>query len=127
MSYVTLGWREMITVGFPIGQLSCITGIHGRQLGKSTMIHDFWSAALKEKWNTLQKQKNGTWKITISTDVEEKIEWCRNALGEGGNGKKSLWRINWIEYRALQGYIGESIDLWLKDDAAVLFKLRWCV
>jgi len=117
----------MISGGFPIGMIPMLTAVQGRQTGKTSMMRDFWAYTLKEKWNTLRRQKNGTWKITISNDIEEKIEWCRNALGDGGNGKKSLWRINWIEYRALQGYEGESITLWLKDDAAVLFKLRWCV
>ena len=125
MSYITPNWFNILKGGFPIGQVPIITSVQGLQMGKTSMMHDFWVSFKYDKWNTLRKQKNGTWKITITNDIEEKIEWCRNALGDGGNGKKSLWRIKWINYRALQGYDGESIDLWLKDDAAVLFKLRW--
>jgi hypothetical protein len=114
---------QQLQGGFPIGTFGAFYG--ARQMGKSTMMHNFWMKTLEGKWNTLRKQNDGTWKITITNDLEEKIQWCRDTLGDGGNGKKSLWRIKWIDYRALQGYAGESIDVWFKEDAAMLFKLRW--
>jgi hypothetical protein len=119
-------WDKLLSGGFPIGTMSLIAS-SPRLAGKSCMIDRYWMNYMKTQvWNVLRKQNDGTWRITISNDLQEKIEWCRHTLGDGGNGKKSLWRMKWIDYRALQGYDGESIDVWFKEDAAMLFKLRWC-
>jgi hypothetical protein len=124
--YERIKWTDQLKGGIPVGALSNIIGGYTGS-GKSMFTYDWWLRQENEQWNKLVKQNGGVWLVTLSKDIEEKIQWLRDSFGEGSNNKKSKWRANWNQLQSFQHSSGRIVDVWLKEDAAMLFKLRWCL
>jgi hypothetical protein len=67
-----------------------------RQPGKTRMVID-WYAHWQERENIMKvREVKGEWHITVE-EPKAKVEWCREAFGEGGRRKDLRWNASWAD------------------------------
>jgi hypothetical protein len=94
--------------------------------GKSNLFHYFYTKKYREKnRNKLVKQKTGWYKITITDNPVEKLEWCFTSLGRGSNNPKAMWRTRWIQLEDVRLGYQSYITIYLHPESAALYRLMW--
>lgn len=77
--------------------------------------------------NKLKRQKDGWFKITVTDNPVEKLEWCFTTLGRGSNNPKAMWRTHWIQLEDVRLGFQSYFHLYLHPDSAALYRLVWGV
>lgn len=116
--------------GFPVGTWGPWIAA-GRQMGKSNISSWYYKAFLDAQLRAEQlmkiKQVGNEWHVIVE-DFMEKVEWCRETLGEGGVNNRYRWHAKWLDTTHFNknASMRNTLTLRFRDKEGIaLFKLRW--
>jgi hypothetical protein len=127
-AWIPPNWQN----GIPAGQ-AVIWG--ARNTGKSTLMTSAWlqqyrhQLDLQAREEQLMKirQVGNEWHVIVE-NFAEKVEWCRETLGEGGASGKYRWHAKWLDltYFNNNSLMRDTLTLKFRDKEGIaMFKLRW--